>query len=132
MADKGAKADFKAVKVSIKQGNKNISTVSRSMLYSGVNIFGQLTQKYLESKQELLESGGVMPEPAGGGGAAAPPEMMALPQEVMMIFKRVQKKDPVTKCKAFKELDDYLAKVEEYSAEHYSLTTIFLYHYCRI
>ena len=49
-----------------------------------------------------------------------------------MIFKRVQKKDPVTKCKAFKELDDYLGKVEEYSDEHYSLTTIFLYHYCRI
>ena len=49
-----------------------------------------------------------------------------------MVFKRVQKKDPVTKCKAFRELDDYLDKVERYSEEHYSITTIFLYHYCRI
>ena len=35
-----------------------------------------------------------------------------------MIFKRVQKKDPVTKCKALKELDDYLASIEKYSTEH--------------
>jgi hypothetical protein len=58
--------------------------------------------------------------------------MMPLPQEVLMIFKRVQKKDPVTKCKAFRELDDYISKIEQYSEEHHSLTTIFLYHYCRI
>ena len=58
--------------------------------------------------------------------------MMSLPQEVLMIFKRVQKKDPVTKCKALRELDEHLDKVEKYSEEHYSVTTIFLYHYCRI
>jgi hypothetical protein len=38
----------------------------------------------------------------------------------------------VTKCKAFKELDDYLDKIEKNSEEHQSVTTIFLYHYCRI
>lgn len=37
------KQDFKSVKVNIKSGTKNESTISRSMLYSGVNIFGQLT-----------------------------------------------------------------------------------------
>lgn len=49
-----------------------------------------------------------------------------------MIFKRVQKKDPVTKCKAFKELDQYLESIEKYSEEHQNLLTFFLYHYCRI
>ena len=49
-----------------------------------------------------------------------------------MIFKRVQKKDPITKCKAFKELDQYLESIEKYSAEHQNLLTFFLYHYCRI
>jgi len=44
------KRDFKAVKVNIKGGAKNQNTLSRSMLYSGINIFGQLTQMYLESK----------------------------------------------------------------------------------
>lgn len=36
----GEKKDFKAVKVNIKSGTKNVNTISRSMLYSGVNIFG--------------------------------------------------------------------------------------------
>ena len=47
------KKDFKAVKVNIKGGSKNINTLSRSMLYSGINIFGQLTQMYLESKDQF-------------------------------------------------------------------------------
>ena len=37
------KKDFKEVKVNIKSGTKNIDTLSRSMLYSGINIFGQLS-----------------------------------------------------------------------------------------
>lgn len=47
------KKDFKAVKVNIKQGTKNVSTVSRSMMYSGVNIFGHLTQIYMQNKDEF-------------------------------------------------------------------------------
>jgi len=38
--DKGEKKDFKSVKVNIKTGTKNVDTLSRSMLYSGINIFG--------------------------------------------------------------------------------------------
>ena len=34
------KKDFKSVKVNIKSGAKNAGTLSRSMLYSGINIFG--------------------------------------------------------------------------------------------
>jgi len=49
-----------------------------------------------------------------------------------MIFKRVQKKDPITKCKALRELDTYLGQTEKYSEEHANLLTFFLYHYCRI
>lgn len=59
-------------------------------------------------------------------------DLMNLPAEVMLIFKRVQKRDPITKCKAFKELDDYLSSIEKYSEEHQNLLAFFLYHYCRI
>ena len=41
------KRDFKAVKVNIKSGTKNEKTVSKSMMYSGINIFGHLTQIYM-------------------------------------------------------------------------------------
>ena len=41
------KQDFKAVKVNIKTGTRNDGTLSRDMLYSGINIFGSLTQKYM-------------------------------------------------------------------------------------
>lgn len=40
--------DFKEVKVKITGGQKDFTeTLSRSMLYSGVNIFGQLSELYL-------------------------------------------------------------------------------------
>lgn len=42
MADSEPK-DFKAVKVQFKAGTKSGETLSRSMLYSGINIFGQLS-----------------------------------------------------------------------------------------
>ena len=42
-------------------------------------------------------------------------DMMNLPQEVLLVFKRIQKKDPITKCKAFKELDDYLDQMDSKS-----------------
>ena len=42
------KKDFKAVTVKITGGQKDhTDTLSRSMLYSGVNIFGQLSEFYL-------------------------------------------------------------------------------------
>ena len=51
---------------------------------------------------------------------------------MLLVFKRVQKKDPITKCKAFKELDAYVEGIERKSPEFKSLLTFFLYHYCRI
>jgi len=48
--DEGKK-DFKAVKVSVKGGTKNKETISRSMMYSGVNIFGELSRAYMEKKR---------------------------------------------------------------------------------
>ena len=42
------KKDFKEVKVKITGGQKDhTETLSRSMLYSGVNIFGKLSDLYL-------------------------------------------------------------------------------------
>lgn len=46
--------DFKAVKVQMKSSQNQGDILSRSMLYSGINIFGQLSQAYIQSK----ESGG--------------------------------------------------------------------------
>ena len=52
MADE--KKDFKEVKVKVAGGNKEFTdTISRSMLYSGVNIFGTLTKLYMSSKEEF-------------------------------------------------------------------------------
>ena len=48
------KKDFKEVKVKIQGGQKDhTDTLSRSMLYSGVNIFGQLSELYLQSKDDF-------------------------------------------------------------------------------
>ena len=52
MAD--APKDFKEVKVKIQGGQKeHTDTLSRSMLYSGVNIFGKLSELYLQSKDDF-------------------------------------------------------------------------------
>ena len=49
------KKDFKEVKVKITGGQKDYTeTLSRSMLYSGVNIFGKLSDLYLQSKDDFL------------------------------------------------------------------------------
>lgn len=38
------KRDFKAVKVRVRAGQKTAETVSRSVMFSGVNIFGELSR----------------------------------------------------------------------------------------
>ena len=63
------KKDFKAVKVNIRSGTKNVDTLSRGMLYSGINIFGELSQQYLKSRDEFYKSGGNF---ASGGDTEAP------------------------------------------------------------
>lgn len=46
------KKDFKEVKVKVAGGNKDhVDTIDRTMLYSGVNIFGSLTQLYLNNRE---------------------------------------------------------------------------------
>ena len=48
------KKDFKEVKVKITGGAKDhTDTLSRSMLYSGVNIFGQLSELYMQSRDQF-------------------------------------------------------------------------------
>ncbi len=51
---------------------------------------------------------------------------------MLSIFKRLQKKDSVTKAKAFQELDKYLEVTEADSEELTHILTFFLYHFCRI
>ena len=63
------KKDFKEVKVKIQGGQKgDVETLSRSMLYSGVNIFGELTRLYLESKDNFQA---VAMKQTGVGGRAS-------------------------------------------------------------
>ena len=79
--DKGEKKDFKSVKVNIK-GTKTDKRISRSMLYSGINIFGQLSEMYINKKRDEVEQ-------AEDAGQAQADDVLALPSEVLMIFKRV-------------------------------------------
>ena len=58
--------------------------------------------------------------------------MMSLGNEVLSIFKRMQKRDNVTKIKACQELKKYVELVEPESDELPNLLTFFLYHMCRI
>ena len=58
--------------------------------------------------------------------------MMSLNADVLQIFKRLQKRDAITKVKAFGELEAYLNGVEQGSDELSNLLTFFLYHMCRI
>ena len=58
--------------------------------------------------------------------------MLDLDTDVLQIFKRLQKRDAVTKVKAFQELEAYIGKVEQGSEEIAKNLTFFLYHLCRI
>ena len=58
--------------------------------------------------------------------------MLSLDTDVLQIFKRLQKRDAVTKVKAFQELEVYLEGVEQGSDDIANLLTFFLYHMCRI
>lgn len=112
------------------------------MLYSGVNIFGQLSELYLQSKDEFQAvaiqqtgKGGPGTAAAGSGGPnedSGSSGMMSLNANVLQIFKRLQKRDAITKVKAFSELEIYLNGVEQGSDELSNLLTFFLYHMCRI
>ena len=95
--------DFKAVKVKIKAGQKSTETVSRAMMFSGVNIFGELSRQYIakknQSEEEELQdiSNQFMNESKGQSDGG-----IGLQNEELMIFKKVTKKDPITRCKALK------------------------------
>ena len=85
---------------------------------------------YLEGEGQFEEAAA---KQASGASAGEPSnDMMNLQPEVLMIFKRIQKRDPITKCKALKELDDYLVTMDKKSPDYKNLLTFFLYHYCRI
>ena len=113
--DEGKK-DFKAVKVSVKGGTKNKETISRSMMYSGVNIFGELSRAYMEKKRGEQELETVAApssfarsdaRAAGAGsaslaGESSAEDAMRLQNEELLVFKKITKKDPITKCKALK------------------------------
>jgi hypothetical protein len=58
--------------------------------------------------------------------------MMSLGNEVLSIFKKMQKRDSITKIKACHELKKYVDSIEPDSEELPNLLTFFLYHLCRI
>ena len=109
------------------------------MLYSGVNIFGELSRLYLESKDQF-QAVALQHTGAGGGGSSGAAvvedgdenSMSSLSQNVLQIFKRLQKRDSITKVKAFHELEAYINGLEQGSDELANLLTFFLYHMCRI
>ena len=90
MADSEPK-DFKAVKVQFKGSQKTGETLSRGMLYSGINIFGQLSQMYIQNKESggsysaFSDSIGKSSKQANEDGGS----MLSLNQEVLAIFKKL-------------------------------------------
>ena len=101
------KKDFKEVKVKVLAGAKeHVDTLDRTMLYSGVNIFGSLTQLYLANRDQMQQqqspavSNNQNPTQGGLAGASAS-SMMQIGNEVLAIFKKLQKRDSITKIKAF-------------------------------
>lgn len=95
------KKDFKEVKVKITGGAKEFQeTLSRSMLYSGVNIFGQLSELYLKSKDDFMKATS-QPTTATEQTEGSVEGAIGLSNNVLQIFKKLQKRDPVTKVKAF-------------------------------
>jgi hypothetical protein len=73
------------------------------MLYSGVNIFGQLSDMYIKSRDEFMKANATDKKVEESTEGA-----IGLSAGVLQIFKKLQKRDPVTKVKAFQELDVYL------------------------
>ena len=74
------------------------------MLYSGINIFGQLSQAYIQSKESGQDYQQFSENIGKGKGASESSDgnsMMNISQDVLAIFKRLQKKDSTTKIKAF-------------------------------
>lgn len=57
---------------------------------------------------------------------------MQIGNDVLAIFKKLQKKDSITKIKAFQELNNYINLVETDSEELPNLLTFFLFHMCRL
>ena len=132
------KSDFKEVKVKISAGAKDhVDTLDRTMLYSGVNIFGSLTQLYLANKDQMqsqsptISNNNSNPVQGGLAGASAS-SMMQIGNEVLSIFKKLQKRDSITKIKAFQELNVFLAAVDPESDELPNILTFFLFHMCRV
>ena len=136
--------DFKAVKVQMKSSAIQGEALSRSMLFSGINIFGQLSKIYLQNKESgnafQAISQSLTKGNAGSNDGGEISSMMNISQEVLAIFKRLQKKDSITKIKAFQELDKYVEELEVSQTQDDSgsmdeiqnLLTFFLYHFCRI
>jgi hypothetical protein len=103
------------------------------MLYSGVNIFGQLSELYLKSRDDFIKATSTpSTQTASEAPEGSSEGSIGLSSSVLQIFKKLQKRDPVTKVKAFQELDVYLNALEADSDELTSLLTFFLYHFCRI
>jgi hypothetical protein len=103
------------------------------MLYSGVNIFGQLSELYLKSKDDFIKAtSNASTQAANDANESTNEGGIGLSSGVLQIFKKLQKRDPVTKVKAFQELDVYLNAMEADAEELSNLLTFFLYHFCRI
>jgi len=82
---------------------------------------------YLEQREQGLD-----PTIAAEAGGADQGTMMNLSPEILAIFKRLQKKDPVTKIKAFQELDKHIEAISAEDDEYQNVLTFFLYHFCRV
>ncbi|CAI2381223.1 unnamed protein product [Moneuplotes crassus] len=170
------KKDFRPVKVKIKSNKqKSMKYISGDLLYSGVNLFGKLSEIYMEKiKNGEMFAGTYQDTPTQKEAVAVPAPDYSTPamskksstvsntsnmsydsnrgmlksssvfqmdQEIMSLFRKLQKKDAITKVKALKGLLKYVEdqgeEIEgfdfaEQGSQLSQVLTFFLYHFERI
>ena len=145
--------------------------ISGDLLYSGVNLFGKLSEIYLEkikngemftesshdfgghkdpqpsqeyktpslSKKSSTTSNASSMSYSGNQGMLKSSSVFQMDQEIMSLFRKLQKKDAITKTKALKGLLQYVEKEQvegvdfaEQGSQLSQVFTFFLYHFERI
>ena len=85
----------------------------------------------MQSQSPTFSNNNSNPVQGGLAGASAS-SLMQIGNEVLSIFKKLQKRDSITKIKAFQELNVFLAAVDPESDELPNILTFFLFHMCRV
>ena len=137
--------NFKPTKVKMR-GRKGAEAayIGSDLLYSGINIFGQLSKGYIER----IKAGEPIAYQASAGSsstsvtsaanadnsaAGTPFQSSILDADIIGFFKKLQKRDAITKLKALSEIESYVRGPACDDSETLStVLTFYLYHFTRL